>query len=121
MVVTMSSGATWPFVGRSAELAGAFELLASPPRAAAVVIDGEPGIGKTRLLGEVIRHAHNTGWLVLAGHATERERAVPFAPLLDVLPGPLAGTPMPEHRLYRAIRAHLTDLAAHRPVLLVID
>jgi hypothetical protein len=117
----MSSGATWPFVGRSAQLAGAVQLLAMPPQAGTLVIDGEPGIGKTRMLGEVMGHARDSGWLVLAGYATEQERAVPFAPLLDVLPEPLTGTRVPEHRLFRAIRAYLTGLAARRPVLLAID
>src|SRR3954451_2101741 len=44
-----------------------------------VVVEGEPGIGKTWLLAELRRRAEAQGHLVLAGSAAEFERDLPFA------------------------------------------
>jgi ATP/maltotriose-dependent transcriptional regulator MalT len=43
-----------------------------------LVVTGEPGIGKTRLLAEVARRADGRGWQVLEGRGGEFERALPF-------------------------------------------
>ena len=54
-------------------------------RRAAVVLVGEPGIGKTRLLAELAGHAENGGHLVLSGSASELERDLPFWVFVDAL------------------------------------
>ena len=46
---------------------------------------GEPGIGKTRLLGELGARADRRGQLVLAGSASELERELPFWIFVDAL------------------------------------
>jgi pimeloyl-ACP methyl ester carboxylesterase/predicted Ser/Thr protein kinase len=51
----------------------------------AVVISGEPGIGKTRLLEEVIAAARLRGFQVLSGRCHERDAAVPYVPVADAL------------------------------------
>jgi predicted ATPase/transcriptional regulator with XRE-family HTH domain len=76
-------GKTPPFVGRHVELA----LLArhlegeGPPL---LLLSGEPGSGKSRLLGEVARGAVGYGLRVLDG-SSHRTGAAPYAPVLDAL------------------------------------
>ena len=50
---------------------------------------GEPGIGKSRLLGELGGRAEDRGHVVVAGRAAELERDVPFAVWSDALDGHL--------------------------------
>jgi DNA-binding NarL/FixJ family response regulator len=50
-----------------------------------VEVVGEPGIGKSRLLGEMRAAANRRGWVVLTGHATELERHNPFGIFLDAM------------------------------------
>ncbi|HSK35478.1 MAG TPA: AAA family ATPase, partial [Actinomycetota bacterium] len=78
------------FVGRTQELA---RLAAAGDRAAggtptAVLIGGEAGVGKTRLVGEVVAGARAAGATVLAGGCVELGgEGVPFAPLIEALRG----------------------------------
>jgi len=53
-------------------------------RAAVVLVDGEAGIGKTRLLGDALDRARGRGMRVEAGRAGELERARPFGLVADV-------------------------------------
>ena len=50
----------------------------------AVLVSGEPGIGKTRLVTEVVRTAHERGAIVLWGRCDE-ELDVPFEPFAEAL------------------------------------
>jgi len=81
-------GAAVPtLVGRSSELASLVELL---PRAAegpcqVALIEGEAGIGKTRLLAEVLDHARARGFRLFVGAAAELERDRPFGALAEAL------------------------------------
>jgi DNA-binding CsgD family transcriptional regulator len=52
-------------------------------RAAVVLIEGEAGIGKTRLLDEALREARDRGMQVAAGRAEELERTRPFGLVAD--------------------------------------
>ena len=76
-----------PLRGRAGEmhtLTGLLETLAGG-RAATVVIEGSPGIGKSRLLGEVARIASDDSMLVAAGRADEVEAIAPLSSLLSAL------------------------------------
>jgi DNA-binding CsgD family transcriptional regulator/tetratricopeptide (TPR) repeat protein len=76
-----------PTVGRRRELeqlGAALDALGAGS-AGCVVVEGEPGIGKTHLLAELRRRAEDRGWLVLAGSATEFERDLPFSVWVDAL------------------------------------
>ncbi len=77
-----------PFLGlygRHAELSELVQALdrAASGRLAVVVIEGEPGIGKTRLLAETLRQARDRGMQIVAGRAEELERTRPFGAVTD--------------------------------------
>ncbi len=75
---------TGPFVGRTREL----DVLATRwDRAAAgevgaVLVAGEPGVGKSRLAGEIARRVHDGGGLVLYGRCDE-DLAAPLQPFIE--------------------------------------
>jgi DNA-binding CsgD family transcriptional regulator/tetratricopeptide (TPR) repeat protein len=50
-----------------------------------VLIAGEAGIGKSRLLAETVADAESRGIRVLIGHCFEPDRALPYAPILDLM------------------------------------
>ncbi len=70
------------FVGRAAELAVLSEALASTGDASGsiVLVAGEPGIGKTRLVQEAASMAEARGSVVAWGRCEEGEGAPPFWP-----------------------------------------
>jgi len=71
-------------VGRDAQL-GAARAALERPSTTLLLVEGEPGIGKTAILRELARSADERQMLVLEGRATELERNVPFAVFLDAL------------------------------------
>ena len=74
-------------VGRADELrtvAAAFDALRTGTGGFLQVV-GEPGIGKTYLLGAVREAALAEGMQVLSGRATEFEQEMPFQILVDAL------------------------------------
>ncbi len=78
-----------PLVGRERELALLGRLLSgerTPLSAAPVLLlAGEPGIGKTRLLQAAAQGAIVRGWCVLVGGCQRRGGQEPYAPLLEAL------------------------------------
>jgi tetratricopeptide (TPR) repeat protein/transcriptional regulator with XRE-family HTH domain len=77
-----------PFVGRTRELALLERHLAGPPTgggAPVLLLAGEPGIGKTRLLQEIAQQAGARGMTVLTGSCRRRGSPEPYAPLLEAL------------------------------------
>ena len=71
-------------VGRTSELALIERLLSDrlPPT---LLIEGEPGIGKTRLLHEAASLAAGSGWAVLMGSCPQGSYQDPYAPLLNMI------------------------------------
>lgn len=85
--VSAAAGDTTPFVGRGNEYGLLIGLIA---RLAAgtghtVLIEGEPGIGKSRLLREVAQYAHAQGLPTLTTNCYEIERAMPYQPVIDLV------------------------------------
>src|SRR5262245_28706256 len=74
-------------INRQKELAALREALgrALDRHGGTTVILGEAGIGKTRLAGELVREMQRRGGRALIGHAYDTERALPFAPWVDIL------------------------------------
>jgi DNA-binding CsgD family transcriptional regulator/tetratricopeptide (TPR) repeat protein len=76
------------FVGRRGEIALLEEALGRvlAGEAGFVLVGGEAGVGKTRLLGELGGRARDAGFLVLTGQCVEPgAEGLPLAPLVDVL------------------------------------
>ncbi|MDR5863685.1 AAA family ATPase [Halomonas campisalis] len=69
-------------VGRRRELACVREAL---EEGAPLLISGEPGIGKSRLLQEIAAQLHARGTQVLSGRAFEMDATRPYAPWIDAL------------------------------------
>ncbi len=86
----MDASQTSRIVDRDAEVARALGALDGLESGGILVVEGEPGIGKTRLLAELAAAADDRRFLVLEGRATDGELDVPFAPFLDALDDYLA-------------------------------
>lgn len=52
-----------------------------------VLVAGEPGIGKTRLVSELADRARARSWLVLVGRSYESEGLPPYLPFIEALRG----------------------------------
>lgn len=133
-----------PLVGRAAELAelaAALGLDDGSPREA-VLLGGDAGIGKTRLLSEVLERARAAGFGVLVGHCIDLgDNAPSFQPFVEAFTGlaeaersalaesvpalaalldtGLAAVDRAE--VLTAVARALEILAEHRPVLLVVE
>jgi DNA-binding SARP family transcriptional activator len=79
-----------------------------------VLLSGEPGIGKTRLIAEAARAAHHAGAIVLAGRAP-REPLIPYQPLVEALRHHVVSAGLEE--LNRTLRANGEELVALVPEL----
>jgi DNA-binding SARP family transcriptional activator len=75
------------FVGRDGEYAWLAERLRETAGGVggAVALEGEAGVGKTRLAEEFLGYARSHGALVLSGRCFERELGAPLEPVLDAL------------------------------------
>jgi len=141
------------FVGRAGELAELQTALgdAAASQPSLALVGGESGVGKSRLAGELIRHARESGARVLSGDCVELGvDELPYAPLLtalrpllrdadpalDELAPPLRsaldailpglgtdGSPAQatQLRVFEALRALFELLAEPAPVLLVVE
>ena len=91
-------------VGREREREALAEVLslASRGERAAMLISGEPGVGKTRLVSEFAQQAHEEGWLVLGGRSDEALE-LPYQPFVEALEHLVEHAPEP------LLRAHADD------------
>src|SRR5437762_2319197 len=104
-------------VGRAPALA-ALERLAERARdgrSQTALIAGEAGIGKSRLVAEIKARARQRGMAILEGHCFEPDRALPYAPLFDLLRALPAGPPAGD--LARDLGPAAHDLARLFPEL----
>ena len=95
-----------------------------------VLVEGEPGIGKSLLLHEAVGQAAGQGFSLATGAADQLGRALPFFALRTALGEPFARLTAddPQHDLSDApgwwisqMRAHLEQRAAATPVLVCLD
>jgi ATP/maltotriose-dependent transcriptional regulator MalT len=146
----VSHRAQAPLVGRDAEVGVLDRVLDDlwAGGSAALVVTGEPGIGKTRLLDELGLRATDRGAVVVSGRAAEYEADLPLAVWIDALEPHLATTATPglserdaaalaealpslardpgaavpeRHRVHAAMRSLLAALATDRPLVVVLD
>jgi tetratricopeptide (TPR) repeat protein len=95
------------FVGRQQELAALQQALAQAGvgHGQIVALVGEAGVGKSRLVYEVI-HSHRTeGWRVLESASVSYGKATPYFPIIDLLK---RYTHVEEHDDPRTVRAKVT-------------
>lgn len=102
-----------PFAGRETEFAalvGATTRAMQEHRQQVVIVQGEAGIGKTRLLEEFLRWAEAQGADVIRAQALETGGRLPYQPLVDVLRPLLARANAPEDLLDDVWLAELARL-----------
>ena len=74
------------FVGRAAEIAGIHEAVASRAERPVVLVGGEAGIGKSRLVAEALRRVNHGGVLSVVGSCVGLGADVlPYAPFVESL------------------------------------
>jgi DNA-binding SARP family transcriptional activator len=112
-----------PLVGRSAELRAVVEAYRSAtPEGHLLVIEGEAGIGKTRLSRELASVVESEGGTVLAARCHDDEVGLPYGPVVELLAealragGDAIADSVPPARLVDASLL-LPELAALRPDL----
>ena len=77
-----------PLVGRDAELDVLAGLIGLGPDSdrGAVLLGGDAGVGKTRVLAELRTRAEAAGWTVLVGHCLDLgDSALPYLPFSEML------------------------------------
>src|SRR5262245_65945825 len=109
-------------VGRAHQLALFGQLLAasSAGQGQIVLLAGEAGVGKSRLVAEVRERAAAEGFAVLQGRCFEADRILPYAALTDLLRDDLAGRTSAEQAAAfpsaaPALATLLPELAPHLP------
>lgn len=116
--------------GRAAELAVADRLLADlrAGRGGVLLLEGRPGMGKTRLLDELCDRADRAGARVLRAEVLDGQQEVLPAPLLGALlgaqppivdPGAVRG--LGSFWLVHELRDALERAAARTPVVIALD
>ena len=101
-----------PFLGRTAEFGTLIECYqrAHAGQPQLVLLQGETGIGKTRLASEFVRWAQAQGAEVLAGRAMQTGRQLPYQPLIDALRRQLEQQHAPDDLLSGVWLAELSRL-----------
>jgi DNA-binding CsgD family transcriptional regulator len=118
--------------GREAEQKIVRDLLRRTQRGAGgvVLVDGEPGIGKSLLLRDATDEAAERGFSLVAGAADQLGQAIPFFALSAALREPFAGLAtgdlgrdLPDAAAWwiSQTRTHLEQRAAVAPVLVCLD
>lgn len=123
MVVRLTGPGDRPFVGRRRELAVAARILSDGDRAGVVLIGGESGQGKTRLVEEIIADAP-AETTVIRAVAVPRATSIPFELIRSVLDvgsnGPPADSVEPANRVQQEAEA-LRSLAAGATIFVFED
>lgn len=94
-----------PLIGRRAEISTLLSAVdeANARRAGAVLLSGDAGVGKTRLLDEVATGASERGFTVLAGHCSDfGDAGLPYLPFTEIFGRLTADRPELTEELQRA-------------------
>ncbi len=132
MTVAMGVSSPAAMHGREPEQRIVRELLQRAAQGAGgtVLVEGEPGIGKSLLLREAVGEAAYCGLSLASGAADQLGRAIPFLALRTALGEPFAQftADLPDHDPHdepawwmRQVQAHLEQRTASTPVLVCVD
>ncbi|WP_344311799.1 ATP-binding protein [Fodinicola feengrottensis] len=106
-------------VGRTAELRALIDVTSQPP--AVVLLEGEAGIGKSRLLQELLAQPELRRHWTAMGWCQPLREPFPYGPIVDALGGAgehlerLRRTGRPLNPLLGALRPMLAEIADHLP------
>jgi DNA-binding CsgD family transcriptional regulator/tetratricopeptide (TPR) repeat protein len=106
----------WPMVGRVEEQRFVAEAIADPDRPG-VLVAGRAGVGKTRLIHEVL--GTTDGYHFERITATESVRPLPFGAFAQLLPGNLHEVDQLD--LLNVLGRHLQHRAGGRPIVVAVD
>ncbi len=115
-------GPSVEFVGRSRELARLEDALerAVAGEASALVVSGESGVGKTRLVSEFVGGARRRGATVLVGGCIDLgDGGLPYWPVVDALRGLLRS--LGQHAVDEALGPLRPELSPLLPELAALD
>jgi DNA-binding CsgD family transcriptional regulator/tetratricopeptide (TPR) repeat protein len=110
--------AQWRLVGRDNELVVLRAALVEADTHA-VVLSGVSGVGKTRLMTELVAHAAERGWSTQWAVGTRGIAGVPFGAFAHLLPACVAATGRLE--VMRRAGDELRRMGAGRPILVAVD
>ncbi|AZM47392.1 helix-turn-helix transcriptional regulator [Streptomyces sp. WAC 06738] len=114
MTVTVPRPAEAPvLVGRARELGALVDAVTRAPSVA--MVEGEAGIGKTRLIREALRDPAVRGRRVLLGGCRPLREPFPYGPVFDLLRHLAGGLPTALSPVCGALRAYLPELADRLP------
>lgn len=107
-------------VGRGAHLGALLRCLdqATAGAGQTVLVTGEGGIGKSRLVAEARPRAESGGSLILQGNCFEPDRSLPYAPIVDLLRSVFVASPDAARHIAAGapeLRTLLPELAAWLP------
>ena len=88
VLVCLDAIASWTRYGKAAAGVAA-------GRGQAMLVAGDAGIGKSRLVRELAARLEQDGWVVLQGNCFERDRALPYGPVAELLRNTLGSEPPP--------------------------
>ncbi|TDB91407.1 LuxR family transcriptional regulator [Actinomadura sp. KC216] len=100
-------------IGRTGELNALLDVAARPP--AVALVEGEAGIGKTRLIHEALRHPSLRDRVILLGRCHPLREPFPYGPVFELLrhlPMDRVAEPSP---VCGALRPYLPELADRLP------
>ncbi|GAA4498102.1 LuxR family transcriptional regulator [Actinoallomurus oryzae] len=125
-----ASRSGWRGRDRESEILTRLLRAAHSGRGGVLLVEGESGIGKTRLLEEAVETAAAMGFMLARGAADELGRVVPLAPLMSAFgetTQTLLGSQEPADgtdvrlRLVEGLQARLEERAARGPLLATLD
>ena len=84
--VRMERSRATTIVGREEELTALLDSAAAPDRTRMVLLSGDAGVGKTRLLDEALGRLTQQGWRFLVGHCLDfGDSSMPYLPFSEML------------------------------------
>src|SRR3984957_12017533 len=106
----------WPMVGRAQEQQFIADAIADPDRTG-VLVAGQAGVGKTRLIHEVLSRTshHHVEWVT----ASESIRSLPFGALAQLLPSNLREVDQSD--LLAVLGQDLQHRSEGREIILAVD